>query len=343
MTIFQTVALVVFSLNLHVILTRSHVFEELAIITDKTRAVKSINTDSILLDRDLRKDPKLADNSANDVVEGSSSTLEIIAIVLADLVCVAVIIWACFEKEALQSQYEELRDLNVQVHREFVFSSSPTWESESSEAAVAESFPNANTPWNIHYNVFSKLHSARESPNRSLMLFDFFRNRVQSIKSNSAVVGGMYSLRTRRIAIRKVLTSNKRLALELRGWRQEKLASGIYGVWIARNEEEQTELCGWFSMAPSGCEPPPPRPVILYDNASGDGRCCVCCVGETDSVLVPCGHVLCNGCAHLVRSCPICRSAVCAVMPCVIDGDGELRLDTPDQCSDEVRQLFSEH
>jgi hypothetical protein len=38
--------------------------------------------------------------------------------------------------------------------------------------------------------------------------------------------------------------------------------------------------------------------------------CAVCMASACDVVLVPCGHVLCLGCARALRSCPFDRSAI---------------------------------
>jgi hypothetical protein len=52
----------------------------------------------------------------------------------------------------------------------------------------------------------------------------------------------------------------------------------------------------------SGDGAPAPTPV-------GDARLCtVCCAGEKNCAIVPCGHTFCRPCVDKVQVCPICRS-----------------------------------
>ena len=75
----------------------------------------------------------------------------------------------------------------------------------------------------------------------------------------------------------------------------------------------------------------PPPPVATPSTQ----ECPLCMDGDREIALVPCGHVLCAGCAgrHATESCPMCRQDVASTMRvyfkvllCVTrTGVGELR------------------
>jgi hypothetical protein len=47
----------------------------------------------------------------------------------------------------------------------------------------------------------------------------------------------------------------------------------------------------------------------------GRNVCRICFDTQVDTALVPCGHVLCNGCAQRVRTCPFCNAMFTARQP----------------------------
>ena len=56
---------------------------------------------------------------------------------------------------------------------------------------------------------------------------------------------------------------------------------------------------------------PAPCPPCVNDMQTPTGDCVVCLVNRADHVLLPCGHVcVCEGCAYLLNTCPICRQNI---------------------------------
>ena len=64
---------------------------------------------------------------------------------------------------------------------------------------------------------------------------------------------------------------------------------------ITTNRDEESEDCSGRQYSPSM-----PR---LID------PCCVCLGRQPETVLIPCGHFVCDNCAPNLHRCPICRSS----------------------------------
>ena len=63
----------------------------------------------------------------------------------------------------------------------------------------------------------------------------------------------------------------------------------------------------------AAAEPAPPPPPVAPPSTQ---ECPLCMDGDREIALVPCGHVLCAGCAgrHARESCPMCRQDVASTM-----------------------------
>jgi len=56
------------------------------------------------------------------------------------------------------------------------------------------------------------------------------------------------------------------------------------------------------AAAVRGVPPPPPPP--------SSSECPICLERPKDTLLIPCGHVLCKACGERMAACPICRADV---------------------------------
>ena len=75
-----------------------------------------------------------------------------------------------------------------------------------------------------------------------------------------------------------------------------------WGYWQQRGFDgghQTAAAAGTASVLP----PPPPPPPL--------SECPICLERPKDTVLIPCGHVLCKGCAEKIMAvCPMCRADV---------------------------------
>ncbi len=80
-------------------------------------------------------------------------------------------------------------------------------------------------------------------------------------------------------------------------------------VDIAIKPEDAEKLLVAAAAPPAA---PPPPPVATPSTQ----ECPLCMDGDREIALVPCGHVLCAGCAgrHARESCPMCRQDVASTM-----------------------------
>ena len=79
-------------------------------------------------------------------------------------------------------------------------------------------------------------------------------------------------------------------------------------VDIAIKPEDAEKLLVAAAAPPAA----PPPPVATPSTQ----ECPLCMDGDREIALVPCGHVLCAGCAgrHATESCPMCRQDVASTM-----------------------------
>jgi hypothetical protein len=81
------------------------------------------------------------------------------------------------------------------------------------------------------------------------------------------------------------------------------------GKWFySVKQRDQIEIVGSTDTVTGA-----PNLTVYEDSESPD---CVICFSEPkDSVMYPCGHFyLCDGCAHRVGTCPICRAPITKVI-----------------------------
>ena len=80
-----------------------------------------------------------------------------------------------------------------------------------------------------------------------------------------------------------------------------------------QEEEEEEEDNSHLIPQPSAPDfDSPPREESVDEDGGGPlspdkKECPICLVEEPDAVLVPCGHLVCVGCAKQIKVCPMCR------------------------------------